>query len=295
MKKSESNYTRALTILPVLSLIIFFAGCTTIEIKEKDAFDAHRTITPAEFHVPGYTLHEQSLVTSDGEQLDSWFIEHENAKATVIFLGGNGFLMVKSRQLIDAYTTIPVNILLFDYRGYGMSSGAPSIAGIQEDARAAFAFIDQHESLTELPVYVHGHSMGSLLAGWLADNLRVDGYVLESPITSADDWTSGLVPRLFRPFVRFDVADAIREHDNLARVSRVSAPLLLIGSENDGITPFRMAESLYDVSVSEQKSLVNISNGNHNDLPRFTEYRNALKAFYLEQEEYADMERSISH
>ncbi|MBP3191307.1 alpha/beta hydrolase [Natronogracilivirgula saccharolytica] len=283
MLKTVFNPMRSVLLiffLPALTVLI--NGCTTIEIKEKDAFDAHRTITPAEFDIPGYRLYQHTIETEDGEELDSWFIQHEDAQANVIFMGGNGFLMVKSRYLIETYSSLPVNLLLFDYRGYGMSSGEPSIAGIKKDAQAAYNFVDQHEEAGKLPVYIHGHSMGSLLAGWLAGRESVDGYVLESPISSTDDWTSGLVPRLFRPLVRFDVAESIREHDNLDRVARISHPLLLIGSENDPITPFRMAESLYDASVSEQKKLINISNGGHNDLPQFSEYRDALEAFYLE-------------
>ncbi|MDG5766246.1 alpha/beta fold hydrolase [Balneolales bacterium ANBcel1] len=283
------------TVAAVIAAV-FLSACNTIEIREESAFDAHRTITPERFNVPEYTLHEQSLITSDGEHLDSWFLEHENAAATVLYMGGNGFLMVKSRPLIEAYARAGVNLMLLDYRGYGMSSGTPSVEGLKKDVLAAFEVAANKrlpvtgDSVTDTtdgmrhkkayPIFIHGHSMGSLLAGWLAERKQVSGYVLESPISNVSDWTGKLVPFLLRPFIRFDVDPVLAQEDNMQRVASIRAPMLIIAGESDEITPVRMATALYEASGSASKRKVLIPEGGHNDLPNNDRYAEALHSFF---------------
>ena len=279
-----SRHTAA-ALLPVLLV----TACNTIEIREESAFDAHRTITPERFDVPGFTLHEQTVVTEDGEHLDSWFLEHEEARATVLYFGGNGFLMVKSRPLIEAYAKAGVNLMLFDYRGYGMSSGSPSVEGLKKDAAGAFETAvntiaaraeNIHPEHTHR-IFIHGHSMGSLLAGWLVERNQVNGYVLESPISNVSDWTGGLVPFLLKPFIRFDIDPALAQEDNISRVANIQSPLLIIAGERDEITPVRMAETLYDASGSASRQKIRIPEGGHNDLPAYELYAEALRSFFI--------------
>ena len=262
-----------------LLILVVLAACTTIEIEERSIFDAHQTITPETFDYNGLNLHQHTLETEDGEQLDSWYIEREDAVATVLYLGGNGFLMVKSRPWLDIYAGLPVNIVMIDSRGYGQSSGAPSVEGVKYDAKEAYNFAAKHSEETGTKLLIHGHSMGSLLAGYMADTHEAAGYILESPITNADDLTSNILPRLLRPFIGFEFPEVVKEEDNLKRVAGIEIPLLLIGGEDDEVTPFSMAEKLYEKSVSSPKKLVKVNGGGHNDLPNKQDYRDALEAF----------------
>lgn len=264
------------------ALLFILSSCTTIDITEQDAFDNYRTITPATFNFSNYTLHDQMIETEDGEQINAWFLEHENAVATVLYLGGNGFLMVKSHPLIEAYSNIPVNLMIFDYRGYGLSSGNPSVAGIQMDAKTALRFVKENAPVSPDQIFVHGHSMGSFLSAYLADTESIDGYILESPITEVDSWTKKLVPWILRPIVRFDIDPALSEQSNLKRVEQIEIPLLIMGGSDDDITPFRMAQEIEKRSASSQKRLLKITGGKHNDLPTYLTYWQALDSFFME-------------
>ncbi len=264
----------------VLVLFLMIGGCTTIEISESDAFDPHVTISADQFPIHSYTLHDLKIETEDNETLDAWFLEREGANKTIIYYGGNGFLMMKSRPLINAYADLPVHLLMIDYRGYGRSTGEPTVDGVKTDAKAAYQLAKNNLPVEPGPIYVHGHSMGSFLATYIADSVDVAGYILESPITDVDSWTKRLVPALLRPFVRFDIEDSIKAQNNIEPVKRIKEPLLIIGGEQDEITPFRMAEELHEKSPSREKSLVRIENGNHNDLPTFSAYKSSLIDFF---------------
>jgi len=266
------------SILMILA-ISMFSACTTIEITEGDAFDAHRTITPATFNIAPFSLNEIELETADNETLNGWYLTRENAKATVVYFGGNGFLMVKSRPLIQAYANMDVNLLLIDYRGYGLSSGDPSVEGVKMDARSAYEFAVNQMSSDEQKIFVHGHSMGAFLSSFISGEHHVDGYIMESPVSEVKQWTKKLVPWILRPFVRFDIAEEIAAQSNLENVSDVDAPLLIIGGTGDDVTPFSMAEEVYEASASPSKKLVEIEGGTHNNLPEFSTYRDELRSF----------------
>lgn len=262
-----------------LCTALLLASCTTIEITERNAFDAHRTITPATFHVPPFEFEQMKLETIDGETLDAWYLSQEDAVATVVYFGGNGHLLVKSRALIHAYSTIPVNLFLFDYRGYGLSSGDPSVYGVQQDSRTAFNRAEELARESGTMLFVHGHSMGSFLASHMAEENSVDGYILESPVTEVRTWTRRLVPWILRPFIRFEIDEPIREQSNLSRVASIEVPLLILAGTADEVTPIRMAEELIEASASPSRELVRISGGGHNNLPEQSSYRLALNRF----------------
>ncbi|REL37716.1 alpha/beta fold hydrolase [Rhodohalobacter sp. SW132] len=268
---------------PITSIlfILLFTACTTIEITEQDAFENHRTVTPETFDFQSYTLHEKDIETDDGETISSWFIEHENAQATVIYFGGNAYLMVKSPPLLDVYSEIPVNLVLFDYRGYGKSSGSPSVQGVQTDAIAVFNETAAHFRSNDAnhPIFVHGQSMGTFIAAFMADHETVDGYILENPITEVNNWTRRMLPWILRPFVRFDIERSIDSQSNLERAASTDSPLLIFTGSNDMITQSWMADEIYEASASDQKDLVKIAGGTHNDLPSFSIYQTRLREF----------------
>lgn len=266
-------------IVPAIGFLFLLAACTTIEISEQDAFDNHETITPETFSYSQYSMKERTIQTEDGEEINSWFLEHQDAEATVVYFGGNGHLMVKSTPLINAYSGIPVNLVLFDYRGYGQSTGTPTVSGIQKDAEAVFK--SAKEQFGGGRLFLHGQSMGSFLSAYIAERESVDGYILENPITDVERWTRTMIPWLLRPFIRFDIDDDIARQSNLETVASVDHPLLIFGGTEDSITSFKMAETLHEASISKQKELVIIEGGSHNDLPTYSRYFDGLIDFLI--------------
>ncbi|MCH8557452.1 MAG: alpha/beta hydrolase [Balneolia bacterium] len=263
----------------LLPALFFLLSCTTIDITEQDAFDNHRTVTPESFRSDVFTLTETEISTSDGETLNAWWFTRDDAEATVLYFGGNGFLLVKARPWIRHFEQVPVNVLMFDYRGYGLSSGSPSVDGLIDDSRSAFQFLTETQGISGESIVLHGHSMGSFMAGRLANETNAAGYILESPISNVRDWTRRLVPWLLRPFIRFSVDDAIGSQNNVTNVETTQIPLFIVTGGDDQVTPKVMAEKLYEASASPKKTLKIVRGGGHNDLPESQEYTRAYKEF----------------
>lgn len=257
-----------------------FSACTTIQLRESEAFDVKRSIRPDDFKDTLYTLEEIEFQSGDTLVLNGWFIKNSDSRGTVLYFGGNGFVMVTARHIIESIIQQGVDLMLFDYRGYGRNPGTPTVAGLKQDGLSAYDFLIQRKGIDAGDLVLHGHSMGSFIATFVADERKTTGVILESPITDARDWTGRLVPALLKPFIRFDIDPALAQNSNIERLSAMNIPLLLVVGDNDQVTPASMAKKLYKAAASEDKKLVVIENGGHNDLPQRKEYKDALRRFY---------------
>lgn len=268
-----------------ITLVLLLFSCTTIPIREKDAFDAKRTVTVDDLRREGVSLQEITFSSDDTVQLKAWYLSHEDARGTVLYLGGNGFLLAISEDILSAIYSQGMNVFAFDYRGYGRSSGKPSVQGLKNDVHAAYVYLTGHLHVSPDRLVIHGHSLGTVFALWLANQVDAAGVVLESPITDARDLTNRLVPTFLKPFVRFDIEETLLQDSNLEQITRLQKPLLIVTGMDDPITPKDMAETLYQRATVKDKNLIIIDKGGHNDLPRSGIYRQALSEFYMSLQE----------
>ena len=267
--------------IAVISLVaLCVVSCTKIKIEESDAFDAKKTVTVDYFREKGIALEEVSFCSDETATLNAWYFTQDRARGTVIYFGGTGFLLAISGDIIMSIFEQGMNVFAFDYRGYGESTGKPSVQGLKRDVKAAYDYLSNRQEVNPDKLILHGHSMGTIFAVWLANNNDAAGVVLESPITDAKDLTQGFVPNLLRPFISFDIDEALLELSNLREIGRLQKPVLIITGSDDKITPMAMAEKLYKKAKISEKKLYIIDGGGHNDLPLRKEYKKELFAFF---------------
>ncbi len=266
----------------MISLIGLFvmASCTTIEIKEQDIFDVKRTIGPEYFKDKPQRLEEVQIASQDSLHLEGWFISHPSAKGTVLFYGGNGFLRETAHWIIRAITEQKMNLLIFNYRGYGNNAGEPTISGLKTDAMAAYHYLVNTRNIPAERIIIHGHSMGTLLGGYIAGQQPVGGLVMESPVTEVRYYTEQMMPALLKPFIEFEIDSNLLNDSNIDQISRITVPLLIVVGKEDRITPPAMARKLYHTAASPDKRLKVLTKGGHNDLPQRKDYQNILYSFY---------------
>jgi pimeloyl-ACP methyl ester carboxylesterase len=263
-----------------LALALLLSSCLTIPIEEDGVFQAAATVTPGDFDVPGLSLDTLRIPVADSVTLDAWWMRHDDPRATVLTFGGQGFLLVKSRATLEAFAAQRVNVLAFDYRGYGRSGGEPSVEALKRDARVVYDTLVTFDGVDPARLVVHGHSMGSFVATDLATVREVPALVLENPATDIEGLTSALVPLLLKPFVRFDVAEPLRGESNVERLRTLpDVALLVAAGEEDQITPPDLARDLYEKAPTEQKTLVIAPGRGHNDVTSSDAFGEALDAF----------------
>jgi len=143
------------------------------------------------------------------------------------------------------------------YRGYGGSSGAPTEAGLINDALAAYAFTRARYPAERIVLW--GESLGSGVAVALAAQQPVGYLILQSPFTSAAD--VGAQRYWFVP-VALLMKDQFRSD---LRIGKVTAPVLVLHGDRDDIVPMALAERLYGL-INAPKRFVRFAGIGHNDL-----------------------------
>ena len=148
-------------------------------------------------------------------------------------------------------------VLAVDYPGYGLSSGQPSEGGCYQAADAAFAKLYSNYGYKQESVVVFGRSLGTGVAVDLVARHKVKGLVLVSPFTS----TFRVITKVkLVPFDRFD---------SLAKIGRVTCPLLVVHGDRDAVVPFAMAEEIFaSATGASRKEYLRLPGARHNeDLP----------------------------
>ena len=153
-----------------------------------------------------------------------------------MFFGGNGFFLVHSVGYIQTLTAYPVNVFMFDCRGYGRSEGAPSVEKLKRDALDVLDYVRTNLGVAPDRLVIHGHSIGTFMALYAAQERTAAGVVLENPLTTTEEWADHLIPWYLRLFLSLEPAEALQSEDNRARVKGLEAPLLVAGGADDVVT-----------------------------------------------------------
>lgn len=72
------------------------------------------------------------------------------------------FFSLQNAHLL--YRTCNINLLLFDYRGYGKSTGSPSENGLYTDALAVYEYVRKRTDLNQEKIFLFGRSLGGAVA-----------------------------------------------------------------------------------------------------------------------------------
>jgi hypothetical protein len=185
--------------------------------------------------------------------------------ANILFFHGNGEIVSDYDQLGPIYSQMGMTFIPVDYRGYGQSSGSPSISNMMGDSHRVFDFIKAwlQEKGHSGPLIIMGRSLGSAPALELAASRHKEfqALILESGFA----YSMPLL-RLLGIDVEGIGLDENTGMDNLDKIAKVSLPCLIIHAQNDHIIPFSDAQALYETCPSSDKSLLKIPNANHNDI-----------------------------
>ena len=222
-------------------------------------------LTPGEM---GVSYEEVSITTEYGETLSAWFVPAASAQVSVPgftflwFHGNGGNLGHRTEDVVRLTRRLNVNVFIFDYRGYGKSTGHPTEQGVYIDARSALSYLKGRDDVSEEGIVFLGRSLGTAVAVELAASLPPEsqpaGIILVSPLTSTRDVAR--ISNRFNP-LRFLVPDRF---NSLSRISHIERPLLVVHSDQDEMIPLEQAERLH-ASANDPKTFYLWRGTGHND------------------------------
>ncbi|MBN2311655.1 MAG: alpha/beta hydrolase [Candidatus Hydrogenedentes bacterium] len=217
---------------------------------------------------------EDLQFTVDGCTTHAWFIPAARSRGAVLFSHGNAGTIADRLESVEVFHSLGLDVLIYDYGGYGRSTGRPSEARCYEDGRAMWRYLTETRGVAPGRIVLFGRSLGGGIATQLATETQAAGLILESSFLSTCH-----VAREMLPFLP---ARLIIRHrfDNAAKVGEAGCPVLVIHSPDDEIIPFHHGRELFELAKAP-KTFLEIRGG-HNEgfLVSEPEYPEGLAAFF---------------
>jgi abhydrolase domain-containing protein 17 len=193
------------------------------------------------------------LTTANQGQISAVYLANPQAKYTILYSHGNAETLGDIYGDLIALQKLNFNVLAYDYRGYGLSPGQPSVANSYQDIEAAYDYLTDTLKVPADRVIIFGRSVGSGPSTYLASQRSSAGLILESAFTST---FRVVIPFKILPFDKFP---------NQAHLAKIHVPILLIHGTDDQVIPFSHGQRLY-AAAAEPKSFLVIEGADHNDV-----------------------------
>lgn len=197
------------------------------------------------------------IETDDEEQLHGWYFPSDSTEYVVVLSHGNAGNISNRIDIAKFLQEAGFSALIYDYRGYGQSSGTPSEEGLYRDIEAVVQYLKTEKGYSENQMIMYGRSMGGAVASYATTKFNVGGLVLDSAFKNLKTMVSDLYP--FVP--AFLASYEFPAEQYLQQLSGI--PVMIMHSPNDSIVDISHGKSLYGVA-KEPKTFVELRGG-HND------------------------------
>ena len=189
-----------------------------------------------------------------------------NAEGTIIYFHGNAGALNTWGDVAYDFERFPYNLVVFDYRGYGKSTGVVSSEEqLRIDAERIYNFVDERFGSGKRVIV--GRSLGTGIASWLATRYPPEILVLETPYETLPDLVKIIYPFVPRLLVKYELA-------NRKWIQDVSYPVHLIHGDRDDLIPHRCSEKL--ANLGNHIHLHIIRDAAHNNITEFSRYHVVL-------------------
>lgn len=212
----------------------------------------------------GLAYEDIYLKAADGVQLHAWFLPATGpVRGTVYYLHGNGENISTHIHSVHWLPDEGYNVLLLDYRGYGLSEGKAALPGALWDIKAGLQWLLEQRGIADKPLYLLGQSLGASLAIYFAATDKqarqhLSGVISDAAFTrygdivrhvAAGNWLTWLLqyPASWVVVKRYNPIDYI------ARITPL--PLLVIHSRDDAVIPYQHGERLHQAAASPKQFL----------------------------------------
>lgn len=241
-------------------------------------------LQPSNYKLPYESI---KINNKDGLKIHMFLVKQPfNSKyiPTMIFFHGNaGNMGQRLSNVSGFYHKLNVNVLMVEYRGYGLSEGTPSERGLYIDAQCAIDYILERTDVDTSRIILFGRSLGGAVAIDLASRLeyrnKIWALVVENTFTSIPDMAQIILKwRCLNWLPQFCHKN---KYMSLNKIAHVISPTLVICGSNDALVPPSMARELYTRCGSICKQMVVIPGGGHDDTWTCREYYPSMQQFLV--------------
>ncbi|MEM8536303.1 MAG: alpha/beta fold hydrolase [Pseudomonadota bacterium] len=202
-----------------------------------------------------------------GATLTLWVAAPKDDKPVILYFHGNAGNLANRAERFDLITQQGYGLIAMAYRGSTGSTGKPSERTIAADAAALYDRMDEVlPGLTPRNTVLYGESLGTGVTSRLVAD-RADrqprAVILEAPFTSIQD-----VSGHHMPWTRALAWQMRNRWNSRDQITKLTAPLLVIHGDRDGVIPFEQGKTIHARAGSETRVFLDVPGAGHDDLWR---------------------------
>lgn len=249
----------AIAVLVGVVMVAYLAAAGYLYVNQRNILYTIRPVSEAP-DMANLPIRKVTLLTPDGETLNAWYEPPQPGKPVFLFFHGQGGTLEMGKWRYVRMHKQGVGYLALAYRGYSGSTGKPSQDGLFLDGLTAYDWLKGQGYKGE-DIVIHGHSLGTGVATYVAGKRPARALILEAPFTATVDVASERYP--YVP-VSWLMKDQFLSRD---RIRDVHMPLLIIHGDRDSVVPFHHGQRLFEMA-NEPKTFVRMPGSEHNTLTR---------------------------
>jgi hypothetical protein len=252
------------------AIVLYVYSRQTQLLYQPDATSRTLSVTPLSI---GIAYEDVRIPTSDGVTLHAWLVPADTEQPLVLFCHGNAGSIADRLDTVRLLHQLGLNLLIFDYRGYGRSTGRPSEGGTYRDAEAAWRYLTEGLGYAPDEIVLFGRSLGAAIAAHLAKDVRPAALIVEAAFSSLPDVAAHhfwyLPVRQLTRF-RYSTVDYVRS---------VDAPTLVIHSSEDSLVPIEQGRKIFDQAKGPKRFLLILGRHGEGALASGTRYSEGVRRF----------------
>ncbi len=227
--------------------------------------------TPADI---GLQHEDIEFKSHDGTQLHGWFLpaipsEKEQALGTVLLLHGNAENISTHIGSVYWLPERGFNVFLFDYRGYGQSSGETGITGSHQDINSALQWLLNKPGIDPKRIVVLGQSLGGALGSYAlaqsGQSKHIQALILDSTFGNYQQIAREKLSNFWLTWpIQYPLSWTLPDNYNpIEIISNYSpTPILIIHGERDKIIPIHHGQQLFE-AAGKPKTFWPVPNAEH--------------------------------
>lgn len=230
-------------LIPVFAVSLCTSGCSSLFFhpeKQPIPNPVAERFNPRDVFFP----------SGDGETLHGWFFKAKQPKGTVLAFHGNAENIGSHVNGVLWLVPAGFNLFIFDYRGYGRSTGSASLDGVNRDGLSALEKIISISEVEPGKVILLGQSLGGSIATYVAAaspyRNNVKAVVLDSSFAGYRQIAREKIGGFFLTWpLQYPLSLLFNDDYSADRwIGRLNVPVIIVHDRDDSIVPFRHAEQL---------------------------------------------------
>lgn len=315
LNRDSQKRKRLLTVVTAAFALAYLSTCLFLLLRQRhliyrpapelalqpDASDFKLPYEDVWIPIPGFQarLHGWWIPVS-AKQRNSVLLPDEptnilTSPKVMLYLCGVGRNMGDYNYIarVSAFRQLGFSVLVFDYRGYGLSEGDfPNEPQVYQDSQAAWKYLRNVRRIPPEQILIYGESMGGAIALDLAvRHPEVGGLIMQSSFTSMAEAVR------HRAFLQiFPINFLLSERfDSLSKIPSLKVPVLFLHGKADSVVPSEMSQRLYD-AAPEPKQLFIIPGADHVRIyqPGEQSYLKAIQKF-IDLTQQHNTSRTLNH